>query len=60
MWFLFLWVNEYFPEFYHDCSLTVEPVRDVSTYNLRYKIVPIPTFLAFQIVDRLFKMPSRL
>lgn len=26
MWFLFLWFNKYFPEFYHDYSLTIKPV----------------------------------
>ena len=46
-WFLFLWVNEYFLEFYRECSLTVEPVRDASMYSLRYKTAPVSTFLAF-------------
>ena len=53
-------MNEYFLEFYHDYSLTIEPVRDASTYNLRYKIVPIPTFSAFQVADQLFKMLPKL
>ena len=60
MWFLFLWVNEYFLEFCRDYSLKVEPIRDASTYSIRCKIVTIPTFLAFQVVDWLFKMPPRL
>ena len=47
MWFLFLWMNEYFSEFYRDCSLTIEPIQDGSTYSLYYKTVTIPTILAF-------------
>ena len=58
IWFLFL--NEYFPEFSRECSLTTELVWGVSTYSLHYKIVLIPTFSAFQLADRLFKMPPRL
>ena len=57
MWFLFLWVNEYFLEFYYDYSLTTELVQDASTYNLCYKTVPILTFSAFQLDDLLFNMP---
>ena len=53
-------MNKYFPELYCDYSLKVEPVRDASTYSLRYKTIPIPTFSAFQAADRLFKMQPRL
>ena len=60
IWFLFLWVNEYFPKLYRECSLTTETVQDASTFNLHYKTVPIPTSSAFQLADRLFKMPPRL
>ena len=56
MWFLFLWVNKYFPEFYCDYSFTTESVRDDSTYSLRYKTIIIPTFSTFQVVDWLFKI----
>ena len=59
MWFLFLWVNEYFPKFYRDYAFTVEPIRDASTYNLCNKVVPISIFSAFQIVDRLFRMKPK-
>ena len=31
MWFLFLWVNEYFPELYRDCGLMATLVQDAST-----------------------------
>ena len=60
IWFLFLWINEYFPEFYRDYSISTESIPNASTYSLRYKTVPIQTFSAFQLVDRLFKMPPRL
>ena len=60
IWFLFLWVNEYFPEFYRDYSIPMESVPNAPTYGLRYKTVPFPTFSAFQLADRLFKMPPRL
>ena len=57
IWFLFLWINEYFPEFYRDYSISMP---DASTYSLRYKTVPIPTFSAFQLADQLFRMPPQL
>ena len=47
IWFLFLWSNEYIPEFYRDNSLMVEPIRDASTYSLYCKTVSIPTFSSF-------------
>ena len=34
MWFLFLWINEYFPELYHDRGLLAHPVQGASTYSL--------------------------
>ena len=57
IWFLF---NEYFLEFYRECSISTELVPDAPTYTLRYKTVPIPTFSAFQLANRLFGMPPRL
>ena len=60
IWFLFLWINEYFPEFYRDYSISKESIPNASTYSLRYKTVAIPTFSAFQLADWLFRMPPRL
>ena len=56
MWFLFLWINEYFLELYRDCGLSAQSVGDASTYNLQYKTIPVSFFSTFQIADRLFKM----
>ena len=44
---------------FQNCTLAIELVRDASTYSLHYKIIPISTFSAFQIDDRLFKMQPR-
>ena len=57
--FMFLGINEYFSEFYHECSLPAEPVQDASSYSLRYKTIPVSTFSAFQLAYRLFQMPPR-
>ena len=60
MWFLFLWINEYFPELYRDCGLAAALVRDTSTYSLQHTTISISTFSNFQIPNRLFKMQPRV
>ena len=59
IWFLFLWIKEYFPEFYQEDSSPAEPVQDASSYSLRYKTISIPSSSAFTLAHRLFQMPPR-
>ena len=60
MWFLFLWINEYFLELYCDCGLPTHLIQDSSTYSLRYKTIPVSSFSAFQIANWLFNMQPRV
>ena len=60
MWFLFYWINKYFLELYCNYDLLAQSIQDASIYSLRYKTVPVSSFSAFQIANRLFKMHLRV